>query len=116
MKRLFVKALKNTFNMKKEDAVALTKTVEDIFNGKAEIEDMSIDKYVRSLFTELHREKLLKLRREEFKEDGKIIRKFYWSYNDGIIKEAACITIKEEKYVIYQKIPKSAWLTRSNCS
>ena len=69
MKRLLVKALKNRFNMTKEDAIALTKTVEEIFNGEKEIEDMSIDKYSRALFYELQRERLLKLRREEYKDE-----------------------------------------------
>jgi len=50
MKRLLVKALKNIFEMEKEDAKALAKTVENIFDGKKEIEDMDIDKYSRSLF------------------------------------------------------------------
>lgn len=113
MKRLFVKALTNKFKMTKEDAVALTKTVETIFNGKEEIEDMSIDKYARALFYELQRERLLKLRREEYKEKGKYIRKYYWSYNDNMIREEAYKKYKEEKYKIYQKIPEKAWLVHS---
>ena len=71
MNDLFVKALKNRFKMKKEDAIELAKTVENIFKGKNEIEDMTIDKYTRSLFFELEREKLLKIRRDEFKEKVK---------------------------------------------
>ena len=113
MKRLLVKALKNRFDMAKEDAVALAKTVEGIFNGKEEIEDMSIDKYARSLFYELQREKLLKIRREEFKEKGKIIRKYYWSFDENLIKQAAYEKITVEPYNIYKKIPKNAWLTNS---
>ena len=116
MKILFVKALKNKFNMTKEDAVELAKTVESIFNGRDEIEDMTIDKYVRSLFYELQRERLLKIRRDEFKEQGKFIRKYYWSYNNKLIKEAAYQKMKEGKFEIYQKIPKNAWITRSYCS
>ena len=116
MKILFVKALKNKFNMTKEDAVELAKTVESIFNGQEEIEDMTIDKYVRSLFYELQRERLLKIRRDEFKEEGKFIRKYYWSFNNKLIKEAACKKIKEGEFEIYQKIPKNAWITRSYCS
>ena len=115
MKRLLVKALKNKFDMAKEDAVELAKTVEGIFNGKEEIEDMSIDKYVRSLFYELQREKLLKIRREELKEKGKITRKYYWSFDEDIIRQAAYEkTMKETPYAIYKKIPKNAWLTQSN--
>ena len=55
MKKLFVKALENIFEMEKEDAKVLAKTVEEIFHGEREIEDMTIDKYTRSLFYELHR-------------------------------------------------------------
>ncbi len=116
MKRLLVKALKNKFDMAKEDAIALAKTVEGIFNGHDEIEDMSIDKYARALLYELQRERLLKLRREEFKEQGKFIRKYYWSFNNDIIKEVAYQKFKQEKYKIYKDIPESAWLAHSYCN
>ena len=110
MKQLLVKALKNRFEMAKEDAIALAKTVENIFEGNQEIEDMLIDKYSRALLYELQRERMLKLRREEFKEKGKIIRKYYWSYNDEIIKEIAYEKIKEDPYKVYKKIPREAWI------
>ena len=113
MKKLLMMALKNSYEMAKEDAVALTKTVEELFNGEKEVEDMSIDKYARSLFYELQRKKLLKIRREEFKEEGKIIRKFYWSFDNDEIKQAASLKFKEEEYKIYKKIPKEAWLTHA---
>lgn len=111
MKRLLMKALKNTFNMAKEDAVALTKTVEEIFDGKKEIEDQDIDKYARALFYELQREKLLKIRREEKKEEGKYIRRYYWTFNEKIIKKQAYKKPKEEDFGIYKKIPNKAWIT-----
>lgn len=113
MKRLLMKALKNCFEMAKEDAIALTKTVEEIFNGQDEVEDMSIDKYSRALFYELQRKKLLKQRREEFKENGKMIRKYYWSFDNKIIKEVASEKTQVEQYTIYKKIPKEAWITHS---
>ncbi len=117
MKRLLAKALKNAFNMTKEDAIALTKTVEEVFDGNEEIEDMNIDKYARSLFIELQREKLLKIRREEYKEQGKFIRKYFWSFNNNKIREEANkVKTVEDKYEIYKKIPKNAWLIRANCS
>ena len=87
--------------MDKEDAIAVVKTVEEAFNGKEEVEDMTIDKHVRSLFYELHREHFLKLRREEFKFDNEAIR------------QGAYRTFKEEPYNIYQKIPRKAWVIRS---
>ena len=116
MKRLLAQALKNRFRMKKEDSIALSKTVEEIFHGQEEVEDMSIDKYCRALFYELQREKLLKLRREEFKEQGKIIRKYYWSFNNDLIREAASEKFKEEPYKVYKKIPKEAWLVHQYCN
>lgn len=116
MKRLLAKALKNRFNMTKEDAIALTKTVEEIFNGQNEVEDMAIDKYVRALFYELQRERLLKLRREEFKKKGKFIRKYYWSFNNDIIREVAYEENEEDPYRVYKKIPKNAWLLHSYCN
>ena len=117
MKRLLAKALKNKFNMTQEDANELTKTVEKVFDGKEEIEDMIIDKYARSLFYELQRERLLNLRREEYREQGKYIRKYYWSFNNDIIRETAYKKhVPEEKYKIYQKIPKNAWLVHSYCN
>lgn len=113
MKQLLIKALKNMFEMTKEDAIALAKTVEEIFKGQEEIEDMSIDKYARALFYDLQREKLLKLRREEFKENGRQIRKYYWSFNNDIIRDVAYEKIQKDPYKIYKKIPKEAWLVHS---
>ena len=116
MKRLLMVALKNRFEMAKEDAVALAKTVESIFNGQDEIEDMSIDKYSRQLLYELERQNFLRQRREEFKENGKITRKFYWSFNDKIIKQAAYEEKFDDPYKIYKKIPKEAWVIHSYCN
>jgi hypothetical protein len=117
MKILLMKALKNKFNMGKEDAIAVAKTVESIFNGREEIDDNDIDKYSRALLYDLQREHFLKIRREEFKEKGMYIRKYYWSFNNEIIREEAYKKFKfEKKYKIYQKIPKNAWLVHSNVS
>ena len=100
--------------MNHEDAIGLAKTVENIFNGQKEIEDMSIDKYARSLFYELQRQNLLKIRREELKEQGKAMRKFYWSLDKARIKEEAHRKQQKEMYKIYQDIPLNAWLRRAN--
>ncbi|MFH1100949.1 MAG: hypothetical protein V1726_02790 [Methanobacteriota archaeon] len=113
MKRLLRKALANVFDMEKEDAFEIARTVETVFRGKEEIEDMSIDKHVRSLFYELEREKILKMRREEFKEKGTFIRKYYWSFDSKGIKEGAYRTSIEEPYGIYHKIPSKAWLVHT---
>ena len=116
MKHLLMVALKNRFEMAKEDAVALAKTVENIFGNQDEIEDMSIDKYSRQLLYELERQKFLKQRREEFKEKGKITRKFYWSYNERVIKQAAYEEKIDDPYKIYKRIPKEAWVIHTYCN
>ncbi len=116
MKHLLMIALKNRFEMAIEDAVELTKTVEKIFGGQDEIEDMTIDKYSRQLFYELQRQNFLKQRREEFKENGKITRKFYWSFNKQVIKQAAQEEKIEDPYKIYKKIPRDAWVIHSYCN
>jgi len=116
MKRLLIQALKNRFEMAKEDAIALAKTIEEIFNGQDEVEDMSIDKYSRALFYELQRQKLLKQRREELKEKGKIMRRYFWSFDNKIIKELANQKTQIDPYKIYKKIPKEAWVTHSYSS
>lgn len=113
MNKLLVNALKNTFQMNKEDAESLAKTVETIFKGRKEVEDMSIDKYQRALLYELEKEKLLKLRREELKEQGKKLRKYYWSFNHDQIEQEAHKKQKKQQYKIYQKIPSQAWNHRS---
>ena len=114
MNKLLIQALKNAFDMKKEDAIGLAETVERIFDGNKEIEDMSIDKYQRALLYELLNEKLLKIRREEHKEKGKSMRKYYWSFNKSRITEEAHRKIKKDEYRIYQIIPISAWMQRIN--
>ena len=114
MSTLFVKALKKGFDMNGEDASALAQTIQKTFHGKKEVEDMSLDKHVRSIFYELHQKNFLNLRREEFAEKGKIIRKYYWSFNnDAIRAEVDRKPIQETPYEIYQKIPTSAWLLHS---
>lgn len=114
MNTLFVKALKNGFDMSREDAVALAQTVQKVFKRGKEVEDMSLHKDIRSIFYELHQKNLLCLRREEVKEKGKSIRKYYWSFNtDGIRTEAFRRPIEESQYEIYKKIPEDAWLLHS---
>jgi hypothetical protein len=115
MNNLFVKALKNGFDMSNEDATALAQTVEKVFRGLKEVEDMSLHKDVRSIFNDLHQKNLLYLRREELNEKGKFIRKYYWSFNNnGIRAEAYRKPLKESPYEIYKKIPENAWLLHSN--
>lgn len=114
MKKILAKAFKNRFDMSKEDAKALADTIEKIFNGKEEIEDASIDKYVRALFYELQKERFIKVRREELKEKGKILRRYYWSLNKKTIKEEANRKNIDDPGKIYYTLAKRVWLSRSH--
>lgn len=114
MNALFVKALKKGFDMSSEDAAALAQTVQNVFKKNKEVEDMSLHKDIRSIFYELHQKNLLCLRREEIREKGKSVRKYYWSFNtDGIRAEAHRRPLEEAPYEIYKKIPENAWLLHS---
>jgi hypothetical protein len=114
MNTLFKRALKNGFDMSNEDADALAKTINKAFHGRKEVEDMSLDKHIRSMFYELHQMNFLSLRRDEVKENGKNVRKFYWSFNTERIRDGAKRKlITEEPYAIYEKIPTNAWLVHS---
>jgi hypothetical protein len=115
MNSLLVKALKKSFEMSSTDAIQVEKNLKKAFRGKDEVEDMKLDKYTRGLFYELHREKLLKIRREEFKENARLVRKFYWSFDHEAIREVAFRQPAEETpFKIYERIPQTAWLLRSN--
>lgn len=114
MNTQLVKALKNGFDMSREDATALAQTVQKVFKGHKEVEDMSLHKDLRSIFYDLHQKNILCLRREEISEKGKSVRKYYWSFNvDGIRAEANRKALAESPYEIYKKIPENAWLLHS---
>lgn len=111
MKRLLAKAFRNRFDMSREDAKALADTVEKVFNGKNEVEDTAIDKYVRALFYELQRERFVKVRREEFKEKGRLLRKYYWSLDEEAIKSEAKRKDVDDPGKIYYTLAKRVWLS-----
>jgi transcription initiation factor IIE alpha subunit len=116
MKRLLVLALINKFGMLRDDAKELAKIIERVFNGKREIPDEEINKEVRALFYELQRERLLKVRREEYKEKGRILRRYYWLLDDKAIRKGARENkqVVEDEGEIYKKISKNSWLLRTS--
>ena len=111
--KLLSKALKNRFDMSDEDARALARIVKNIFNGKKEIEDSSIDKYVRALLYELQKERFVKVRREEYREKNRFLRRYYWYLNMEVIKKEASRMVEEDPGKIYRILPKRAWLSGS---
>jgi 23S rRNA U2552 (ribose-2'-O)-methylase RlmE/FtsJ len=66
-RRKLVKALQRAFNMIADDAKQLAETVEHVFQGEDEVNDEDLNKDVRSLFYSLEREKLMNIRRTEYK-------------------------------------------------
>ena len=114
--RLLSRALKNKFEMSDDDARALAKIVKNIFNGRKEIEDSSIDKYVRALFYELQKERLIKVRREEYKEKNRLLRRYYWYLNMEAIKKEANRVVEDDPGKIYRVLPKRVWLSKSRCN
>ena len=111
--RLLSRALKNKFEMSDDDARALAKIVKNIFNGRKEIEDSSIDKYVRALFYELQKERLIKVRREEYKEKNRLLRRYYWYLDIEAIKKEANRVVEDDPGKIYRVLPKRVWLSKS---
>ena len=69
---------------------------------------------INKVFVELSvlNQKLLKIRREEKKEQGKATRKYYWSFNDLKIKQEAKRKPKKDEYRIYKHIPQTVWSHR----
>lgn len=116
MKRVLVNALKNKFSMMREDAKELAKIIENIFNGKEEVNDGDVDRHVRQLFCELQREKIVKVRRDEYKNRGKLVREYYWSLNYKVIKKEANRKPEKEDRNIYKKLPESVWSLHFYCS
>ena len=116
MKRLLVLALMNKFGMLREDAKELTRIIEKAFKGKKELPDEEINKEIRALFYELQREKILKVKREEYKKKGRMLRRYYWLLDEKAIKEGArAIKEKEdETEIVYKRISKNSWLFRTS--
>lgn len=82
MSRL-VRLLVDRMRMLREDAVAVSKVVEDAFAGNTELDDELIDKDLRQVFYSLQDEKVLDIRREERRQDGVDRRHYIWHLRDG---------------------------------
>lgn len=110
-------ALRRAFNMVVEDARATAETVESAFQGEDEVNDEDLDKEIRSLFYTLEKEKLLNVRRTEYKFDGQVRRAYFWRVNDldswapeGDVSPKA---EDVEALKVYRALPPSLWVRRS---
>ena len=99
--------------MMREDALAVTKVVEDAFQGNNELDDELIDKDLRQVFYSLQDEKVLDIRREERREDGVDRRHYIWHLRD-LDADGLEPTRRErdEAERLYAKLGDAAWERR----
>jgi len=112
--KLLFKAFKNKFEMNDEDAKKLARIISNIFRNGDEVDDASIDKYVRSLLYDLQNERFVKVRREEIKKKNRLFRKYYWYLNMEAIKKEANKSIDDDPGRIYRMLARRVWLSRNN--
>lgn len=81
-------SIKERFEMPWDDAISVARLLDDLFNGRGEVDDDELPKDLRAMFYDLQAKDLMRIRREEFKSpDGKNLRAYYWSLNDEALDE-----------------------------
>ena len=108
-----MRLLTDRMRMLREDAAAVTKVVEDAFQGNTELDDELIDKDLRQVFYSLQDEKVLDVRREERREDGVERRHYIWHLRD--LDEDGLEPARRERDEaerLYAKLGDSAWERR----
>lgn len=109
-------SVKTRFGMPWDDAVQVAKVLDDLFNGRKEVDDEELSKDLRAMFYDLQSKDLLTTRREEFQSpEGKTLRAFYWKINEEALDETQDDTAKShaERAVetdhVYEELPDEAW-------
>lgn len=77
------RTLRERMRMLREDAAAVAKVVEEAFHGQSELDDDQLDPHLRQVFYDLQDEKILHVRREEYRRDGHLRRGYYWSIDEA---------------------------------
>lgn len=111
-------ALTRAFDMDALDARATAETVTSVFQGEDEVNDEDLDKEIRSLFYSLEKEKLLNVRRTEYKFEGQTRRAYFWRFNDleqwpftGERQKA--LQEELEATQVYRALPPNLWTRHS---
>lgn len=108
-----MRLLVDRMRMMREDALAVTKVVEDAFQGNTELDDELIDKDLRQVFYSLQDEKVLDIRREERREDGVDRRHYIWHLRDldadGLEPQRSP---RDPDARVYERLGESAWERR----
>ncbi len=108
-------ALKRLFDMKEPDAIEVSRTVLDAFEGRDEIPDERLDQDLRSVFYTLEAKKLLAFRREDYSnETGERRRAFYWRFRTDVIQRALGMVPAARERDVYTALPPHVWARRAS--
>lgn len=81
-----VRLLRDKMRMMREDALAVANVVEQAFKGQDELSDDELDADLRQVFYELQDEKILDVRRYEYRRDGRALRGYMWHIRDADLR------------------------------
>jgi hypothetical protein len=101
--------LRRKLQMLKEDALAVASTVESAFQGRDEVSDDALDKDLRQLFYDLQDEKILDVRRQEFTQDGRLLRGYYWHIREEAAELPKHVAEFDPTEKLYRRLPEQAW-------
>lgn len=112
------RALRQAFNMMREDAAATARVVETAFRGEDEVNDEDLDKEIRSLFYTLEKERLLQVRRTEYKFEGQVRRAYFWRLNkldEWALDDFGPVLSKDDIDAsrLYRSLPQENWARRA---
>jgi transcription initiation factor IIE alpha subunit len=108
-----LRLLSEKMRMVREDALAVSRVVEEAFQGGAEVDDESLDKDLRQVFYDLQDERILDVRRVETREDGHARRHYLWRVREEEAGKAApeAAAVDPEARV-YQRLDARHWERR----
>ncbi|MCA1819323.1 MAG: hypothetical protein ABR562_02140 [Thermoplasmatota archaeon] len=108
-----LRLLSDKMRMVREDALAVSRVVEDAFQGKSELDDEVLDKDLRQVFYDLQDEKILAVRRIEVREQGQARRHYLWSVRDEATADAdAARPAPDAAERVYMRLADSHWERR----
>jgi len=107
-----VDVLRRRLRMLKEDALAVAHTVESAFDGSDEVDDEALGKDLRQLFYDLQDEKILDVRRQEFRRDGQLLRGYYWHIREPERLPEVRLPEADPTERLYRRLGDDAWERR----
>ena len=99
--------------MLREDASAVAKVVEEAFRGESELDDDRLDPHLRQVFYDLQDEHILHVRRAEYEKDGRLLRGYFWSVEEGAPTPRGPERTRQDPYDdLYGSLKDGAWERR----